>query len=49
MKYKFYSIRINVTKYNVTFANPFPSWLRHWFQVYKISFQGKRGKKRKLQ
>jgi len=38
MKYKFYSIRINVTKYDITFAtkegfNPKTSpWLRHCVQ-----------------
>jgi len=36
MKYKFCSIRINVTKGDVTFAtkggfNSQPPWLRHWF------------------
>jgi len=33
MKYKFCSIRINVTNYHVTFEPPNPlSWLRHWVQ-----------------
>jgi len=36
MKYKFCSIRINVTKYDVTIANKggfLTPWLRHWYTV----------------
>jgi len=44
--YKFCSIRINVTTYEVTFAtkgvgNPnTPSWLSHWWWLYHTETRG---------
>jgi len=38
MKYKFCSIRINVTKHEVAFATngELTPWLRHWWWLYTI-------------
>jgi len=47
MKYKICSIRINVTKYDVTFATklpqPSPTWLRHWLLELRTRLPGSGG------